>query len=274
MTFQVRDGQGATDNQALTLQVVAQSSGGLHPHEPAGLVPLYNNPGSYLLSAGAWYDNSYNNQARIVADASNPTGSGKAILRSHPAGGGGGGAKLTSWGDLGSTLGGQGYSGGGLREIYLSHRRSYPTGENPCTVHGASDPGFKFFYLGMDASAKQGGGANEIYLTGCSNTGLTKQLGGGGTTVDWFFDTRWPPANSLDTWHLELRLIAESANGAGDGQAYVYINGSLVRHITGIGFSDPTQSGRLFDGMEMYHTADPGSSNHDWLEREWYVSGR
>jgi hypothetical protein len=273
-TFQVEDGLGATDTRALTIQVRVQSA--LHPNEPAGMTMLYENPGSYLLSA-AWTDNSYNGQAQIVSDSFNPTGSAQAILRTH-GGGGGGAAKLASWSDLGSTLGGQGYSGGGLREIYLSHRRSYPAGQLPCAVHSGSrgpDTGFKFFYMGMHTGAKQGGGANEIYLTACTNTAFTVQSGGGGTTQDWFLNPGWPPASALDTWHLELHLIAESGNGVGDGQAYLYSNGSLVKHVTGIQYSDPTQSGHLFDGMEMYHTADPGAAGiHQWLEREWYVSGK
>jgi hypothetical protein len=129
----------------------------------------------------------------------------------------------------------------------------------------------------MHTDAKQGGGANEIYLTACTNTAFTVQSGGGGTTQDWFRNPGWPPAPALETWHLELHLIAESANGAGDGQAYIYVNGSLIQggHITGIQYSDPTRPGRFFDGMEMYHTAKPSTSGiHQWLEREWYVSGK
>jgi hypothetical protein len=56
--------------------------------------------------------------------------------------------------------------------------------------------------------------------------------------------------------------------------AHIFINGTLRHTFTGIAYSDPTQSGRLFDGMEMYHTQYPPlTENHSWLEREWYVSG-
>jgi hypothetical protein len=278
MTFQVRDGQGATDNQALTLQVVAQSSGGLHPHEPAGFTPLYDNPGTFLLSSSTavWNTNSYNALAQIVSDPSNPTGSGQAIRRTHPSGGGAGAAKLESWSDLGTTLGGQGYSGGGMQELYVSHRRKVPAGEAGCATNVGGN-GFKFFYFGTHRDAKQGDGANEIYSTGCVNEGLTVQSGGGGDTQDFFRDLQWPPPADV-TWHIEYHFIAESSNGAGDGEAYIYVNGSLIQggHITGISYSDPTQAGRLLDGMEMYHTqhALVSGASHSWLEQEWYVSGR
>jgi hypothetical protein len=251
------------------------TAGALHPNEPGGMTVLYDNPGTYLLnsSSAVWNTNSYNSLAQIVSDPSNPTGSGKAILRTHPGGGGAGAAKLESWGDLGTSLGGQGYSGGGLRELYVSHRRVIPPGQPGCDTNISN--GFKFFYFGMHADAKQGDGANEIYTTGCVNEGLTVQSGGGGDTQDFFRDLQWPPPAGV-TWHLEYLFIAESANGAADGEAYVYVNGSLVQggHITGISYSDPTQSGRFFDGMEMYHTQHAAGATHEWLEQEWYVSGR
>jgi hypothetical protein len=249
----------------------------LHPNEPAGLTPIYNNDGQYLLnsSTAVWNTNSYNRNAAVVDDPGNPTGSGKAVRVTHPAGSGGGAAKLESWSDLGSTLGGQGYAGGGLRELYASHRRVIPQGQPGCDVHSVGN-GFKFFYFGMHRDAKAGDGANEIYSTGCVNEGLVVQTGPGGTTQDFFRDLRWPPSAGQE-WHLELHLIAESANGAGDGQAYIYVNGSLIQggHITGIQYSAPGRPGRFFDGMELYHTqyALPGGAHH-WLEREWYVSGR
>jgi hypothetical protein len=234
---------------------------------------LYNNDGSHALG-GMWTDNFYSSRSTIVNDPGNPTGSGKAVRVTHPGGQGAGAAKLASWGDLGTTLGGQGASRTGVRELYLSHRRTYESAFPPCQPHSNGDRGFKFFYLGMHTSAKQGGGANEIYLTGCTNTSFTVQTGGGGSSQDWFLNPGWPPSSPLADWHLEMHLIAESANGAGDGQAYLWRNGTLIRHVTGIQYSDPTRSGTFFDGMELYHTADPAASLEAWLEREWYVSGR
>jgi hypothetical protein len=246
----------------------------LHPNEPTGLTVIYDNPGTCLLnpSTAVWNTNGYNGVSRIVADPGNPTGSGQAIEVQHPSGRGGGAAKLERWSDLGSTHCGQGYAGGGLREMYVSHRRFFPAGQPACDT-GISN-GFKFFYFGMHRDAKIGSGANEIYMTGCVNEGLVKQLGGGGTTNDYFFDLRYPPSSG-ETWHLEMYLTAESANGRGDGEARVYVDGSLVRHLTGVAWSDPTRPGVLFDGMEMYHTQYPlPAGAHHWLEREWYVSGR
>jgi hypothetical protein len=244
----------------------------LHPNEPAGFTPLYDNPGTFKLGP-MWDDNWYNGQSEVVDDPQNPTGSGKAIRATHPAGRGGPAAKLASWGDLGTTLGGKGAPRTGWRELYLSHRRTYEAAFPPCQPHANGDRGLKLFYLGMHPSAVQGGNTNKIYLTGCTNQSFTVQPGGGGTTRDWFLNPGWPPPAPLADWHLEMHLIAESAS-RGDGEAYIYSNGSLVQHITGIAFSDPTRPGTFFDGMEMYHTAEPAASLEAWLEREWYVSGR
>jgi hypothetical protein len=54
----------------------------------------------------------------------------------------------------------------------------------------------------------------------------------------------------------------------------MFINGSLSYDWQNVYISDPAATGRLLDGMNLYHTADtPAAGDHSWLEREWYVSG-
>jgi hypothetical protein len=254
----------------------------LHPHEPAGMIPLYNNDGRFAQLAGnnlassGWFESSsqWESLATIVSDPTNPTGSGQSVELTHPAGGGGPAAKLNRFSQLGSALGGTGYTGGGVAEQYLSLRIKIPTGEPGCD--GVFN-GMKLFYLGMEAAAKNGEGANEFFAVVCANEGWQIQHGGSPAPnpADVFTSFSWPPSTNA-TWHMEIYRVAESSNGAGDGTMRIWINGKEVSGSPwrGLDWSDPSRSGRLFDGMELYHTQHSPSSTHKWLQQELYISGR
>ena len=252
---------------------------GLHPNEPAGMTVLYNNDGSHdqlfnldnIDNQNGWYEGgSWERDAEVITDAANPTGSGRTVRMTHRAGTGGPAAKLNRFAQGGSTLGGTGYTGGGVSVQYLSLRVRIPAGQPGCD--GVIN-GMKLFYLGMEPSAKIGSGANEFFLVVCVNEGWQIQLGGGGTSEDEFVNLSWP-RSSPASWHLELLRTAESRVGGRDGTMTIWVNGREVRRWTGLAWGDPTRPGRLFDGIELYHTQHPPNAMHQWLQDELYVSGR
>jgi hypothetical protein len=239
----------------------------LHPNEPAGFVPMMNLDGSKLIAG--WGDDNWTRDAVIVDDPDNPTGSGKAIKLTHRAGGGGPAAKLDRFRALSAANGGTGYTGNGVRRQYWSYRRVVPVGQNACCGVGN---GHKMAYFGMSPESKQGGGANEFFISLCVNTGWQIQLGGGGTSVDKFTNLFYPPSPGKE-WHLEL-LRDAGDKGKKNGTLRIWVNGTEVPGSpwTGLTWDDPTRPGNLFDGMELYHTQHAPDAAHSWLEREWYVS--
>jgi hypothetical protein len=242
----------------------------LHPNEPAGFTPLYDNDGSHLIGAG-WDTDNWTRDAQIVADADNPTGSGKAIRLTHRAGAGGPAAQLPRFRGLGTANGGTGYSGVGVRHQYWSYRRVVPVGQKACCGIGN---GHKLAYFGMSPESKQGGGANEFFISLCVNTGWQIQLGGGGTSVDKFTNLFYPQSPG-EEWHIEV-LRDAGDKGQRNGTLRILVNGQEVPGSpwTGLTWDDPTRPGNLFDGMQFYHSQHAPDATHVWLEREWYVSGR
>jgi hypothetical protein len=240
----------------------------LHPNEPAGFTPMMNLDGSRLIGP-EWGDDNWSRDAQIVDDPNNPTGSGKAVRLTHRAGGGGPAAKLDRFRLLSAANGGTGYTGPGVRQQYWSYRRVIPVGQPGCCGVGN---GHKMAYFGMSPESKQGGGANEFFISLCVNTGWQIQLGGGGTSVDEFTQLFYPPAPG-EEWHIEV-LRDAGTKGGKNGTLRIFVNGQEVPGSpwTGLTWDDPTRPAALFDGMELYHTQHAPDAAHSWLEREWYVS--
>jgi hypothetical protein len=259
---------------------------GLHPNEPAGFVTVWNNPGTFdslPRRAGGgqpgWFDvSSYEANAEVVADAGNPTGSGFSVKFTHRTSGGGWGGKLNRFTGLGSNFGGVGYTGGGLEQQYIMLRLYIPTaGLTPCQ---GEINGIKLNYYGVEPTAKIGEGANEFYSATCSGGDLWAVQHGGlpGPDPHQFYLTgagyAFPPAFDTE-WTVEYWRQAESANGAGDGELRIWVNGTEVNDSpwSGLDWSDPNFSGRLLDGFEMYHSQYAADNEHYWYQRELYISG-
>jgi hypothetical protein len=269
-----------------TLLGVEMTVSGLHPNEPAGFVTVWNNPGTFdslPRRAGGgqpgWFDvSSYEANAEVVADAGNPTGSGFSVKFTHRTSGGGWGGKLNRFTGLGSNFGGVGYVGGGLEQQYIMFRLYIPTaGLSPC--QGELN-GIKLNYYGVEPTAKIGEGANEFYSATCSGGDLWAVQHGGlpGPDPHQFYITgagyAFPPAFDTE-WTVEYWRQAESANGAGDGELRIWVNGTEVNDSPwgGLDWSDPNFSGRLLDGFEMYHSQYAADNEHYWYQRELYISG-
>jgi hypothetical protein len=247
------------------------------------MTPLYNNPGTFDELYGTtaddtdgWFEQAeYAAAASLVSDPGNPTGSGSSTRLSHQNGDGGGGAKLRRWSDLGSTLGGQGYAGGPLDVLYVSHRYYIPPGEpNGCAQD--SHP-FKANYYGVEGSGfPTNAGFNKVYFVPCTGEWSVQMPNAPGTQFG-FVTMGYSGVGPGEEWHLEIMLVAESDTDAADGEIHIFVNGDLVPEgvITGIEFSEDGQSGFRFDGMNMYHDQGQNPTDgHVWWQRELYISGK
>ena len=264
----------------------------LHPNEPLGLAPIYYNPGIYGdLPTGfgpgglnPWEMLGYNDDVDIVTSASvgidpNPTGESSVIRHIHQNGSGAGNAVLQKWDHLAAPIAGpqtdghQNWTSGPCEEQYISFRFFVPsTGPNLCGDHGFKMPG----YFGVEQSGRnqQPGKPIQFFLatgnTGGCNTWLW-QIQNPPSSGEVFQSFNTPP----DQWnHFEIRMQAESANGAADGEFDWYVNGVLVESLTDMFYSSTNATGRLLDGMQWVHHQIATDPTHTWYEGEMYVSGR
>lgn len=266
-------GKSATATVTVTNPPPPPPPGSLN--EPAGMTRFFSTDGSVRdfgpkwIKASKWLDDRY---TRVVSDAGNPTGSGKAIEKrwyvGEPTDNGGGLTTLHHWSDVG---------GFPARVLYIRMRLKFSPNWDTDGHYG----GVKFGYWGSDG---RGGAAPTQYWT--SNGGA------GGSSFRIFFQDQTGPAPnfnkfssnaplSLNQWHtVEILQTAQSAKGVADGALKIWVDGVLSISESGINFvgSSDNISSTLFNGIQVFFIRGSAGRTFrvdDWLRLgELYVSGR
>jgi hypothetical protein len=215
---------------------------------------------------GAWSMDALapDDQIEVVADATNPAGSGSSLR-----------FRWTS--DLipksGTAIAPK-FTGGPYDEIYIMTRIFYES------TNGEWDTGQKMYYVSLD----QGGGHyNDCYVDRPaggfpSSIRFVNQAGGNPNipVVSYRAPTQGISDSPIDAnmWHnIELHWVDESSPGAGDGAVYMWVNGDNVGYSENI--THGIGSGQGFSGMQWYATnSNPSFTTSYYRIGELYIAGK
>ena len=243
----------------------AAAGSATYPNEPAGTSLIFQADTTVVedgsgdawgvSGVGGWeYDaTSLSDVLTSVADATNPADSGY-VTRFH-------------WrGDRNPRCASKTFGfGASYSELYVMFRIYFEAGWTENT---------KYFFFGLS-----GGSATGFYTDGapagsgnlrivCQNGDNFEIIDSGDTNANG--TGAFPMENG--TWlNVEMHIVDESSSGADDGEAYLWVNDTLVGSVTGLNLV--TGAGSGFNTMRWY--GDSNSSENDVYYRigELYVAG-
>lgn len=246
----------------VTLQVEGQTTPpptqvGNYPNLPSGMTVIGEFDGSVQSSGGhafgisafgEWSSSSRNQQ--VVDDRTNPTGSGKALRFTYPAGDPTSGVATA-----------MSFPGGPYNELYIMTRIYLE--------EGGWNFGHKFFYVGApSAQRRNSGGPTQFYVDRFAD-GRLRFINQNGTNDEIMDSSEGPPKGTGYTgarpgrW-LNIEYVFTRSS------LHVYVDGSLVGYRTGVNWNADG-----FNGMEWYGKTDTGvSTTSSYRLGELFIAGK
>lgn len=256
------------NDHSVSFSVAAPSIpiGGLN--EPEGMTEFFSMNGSIRdfgsnwVKTGKWTDDAY---TQVVADPTNPTGSGFALEKRWYIGGGGNdGGGLTTLNQFSSV------GGFPSREVYYRYRVKYS--QNWDALHN-----HKWGYWGSDG--RGGASPTQYYIAGSPGSNLVFADQSSTGVSNMFSGSGFRP--QLDAWHtVEVHQVAQSAVGVPDGSIRVWADGNLVINMQNADFiaSGESITSPLFNGVQLFFIRGGSGitlTQDDWMRLgEYYISGK
>lgn len=147
------------------------------------------------------------------------------------------------------------------------------------------EAGSKWFYLGVAEGSRNNttsptniwtGGGAWAYMV-CQNS--VSQPSGGSEVIDSHEGppkgTYSSPVEAGEWMHVEYLLVAESAPGADDGKAYIWVNGVLAGYSASAKWVANDDSAVGFDGMLWYgHHSGTQTQEASYRLGELLIAGK
>ncbi len=258
------DGAGAAVkfaeiNATPTAPAPAAPQSALHPNEPAGMTVLgsadgsiaYNGTGAFGIAGFTSTSFADNGNVHVVDDASNPTGSGKAVRFEWKAA------------NQGVGKGNYIFPGTGWRELYIMLRVVKPTSWPDAQGH-------KWFYL-VPKSAGNVAWGEGIWSSQEPNDnwrvldGDNHQLNAGPVLT----------MRAPNEMAMEYHCVAESSAHANDGRCTIWLNGRQVGSDDQMVMAASyTSYEPLFARLQLYVHANTVYADTHYDVRELYVSAK
>lgn len=225
-----------------------------YPNRPAGLTLIGRNLGTVKDAGGAfgiagfgpWYDHNVASDIAVVADPTNPTGSGQSLRFTYPS----------NDSKAGSATAGR-FNACPCRELYILVRIFHES--------GFADFGNKFFYVGAQSGQRLNASSPTQFYADRNGSRLRIVNQNGQSVVAAYIDN----AIALGKWQtLEFLLTGETAVGAGDGRARIWVDGRQVAN------DRVTWGATAFDGMEWYAEVNRIPTTSHYKLGELYIAGR
>lgn len=243
-----------------------------YPNMPPNMTIVGDNKGDVVSSTGdvntgsAWDISSFgswwqfNNaplHVSVIDDSSNPTGTGKVLRMDYTTGGSAGIASAMDF-------------GGPYQQMYIMERLNFEPGF-------FNEAGGKLFYFAPASGAQVNPGTpTDWYIQMGNGMELAMQHGGSsghGTVVTSNSTYQNPDPGTWHSW--EFLFIAESSPGAGDGECYIWRDGKLAYHETGIQWLNSGESPNGFNAMEYYaHISSSLNNDRAYRVGEFLIAGK
>lgn len=243
-----------------------------YPNRPEGMTLIGSSDGSVKQSEGhafgipgfsEWYDHNQPSDIAVVADPTNPTGSGRSLRFTYPS----------DDNKAGSTTA-QRFPGGPYRELYIMTRVFMERS-------GWDRFGNKFFYVGAAIGARRGASRPTQYYVDRPSGGRLRVINQHNGSVVLIASVEQPPKGSKTNpitqgvWlNVEYLLTAESAPGAGNGRVSVWVNNKLVGANSAVNWTGRQDRDVGFDGMEWYGEVNSIPSTSYYRLGELYLAGK